>query len=315
MTRPLTVALTETCNVYREMPARPEEVATLGPRLEDIRRANVEHHVGLIEAAAKRGAKLVGLGELFAAPYFALRKDPVWHAMAEDAAWIGARLACTRPDGLAIMLRALASVEAHPVVASVFRREGGAWRANQAFVPALVAGPVAADLRRAEPLRHNKRLARHVPARPRLERVHLPENLPRAVHHVLRVLALEDLHRQTPARLEQRRQHLEHAQAQSGREKIVAVPGRVGSHVAEHCVEDPAAQLEQVRRRHDEDIALHRAHVGRDGLFDGLQINPDNKALGADEFGRDLQPRARCAAKVEHAIAIAKDALLLVDLE
>ncbi len=86
MTRPLTVALTETCNVYREMPARPEEVATLGPRLEDIRRANVEHHVGLIEAAAKRGAKLVGLGELFAAPYFALRKDPVWHAMAEDAA-------------------------------------------------------------------------------------------------------------------------------------------------------------------------------------------------------------------------------------
>ena len=71
--------------------------------------------------------------------------------LAEDAAWIGAGLACTRPDGLAIMLRALASVEAHPVVAPVFRREGGAWRANQAFVPALVSGPVAADLRRAEP--------------------------------------------------------------------------------------------------------------------------------------------------------------------
>lgn len=71
--------------------------------------------------------------------------------LAEDAAWIGARLACTRPDGLAVMLRALATVETHPVVAPVFRREGGAWRANQAFVPALAAGPVAADLRRAEP--------------------------------------------------------------------------------------------------------------------------------------------------------------------
>lgn len=82
----LTIALTETMNVYPEMPERVADLPRLADRLEGIRRANVDHHVGLIEKAAARGAKLVGLGELFAAPYFALHKDPMWHALAEDAA-------------------------------------------------------------------------------------------------------------------------------------------------------------------------------------------------------------------------------------
>jgi beta-ureidopropionase len=55
-------------------------------RLDDVRRANVEHNLRLIEAAGDAGAGIVCLGELFTAPYFALRKDPMWLAMAEDAA-------------------------------------------------------------------------------------------------------------------------------------------------------------------------------------------------------------------------------------
>lgn len=73
------------------------------------------------------------------------------HGLAEDAAVIGARLAQSRPDGLAVMLRALQGADASPVAAPVFRREGAKWRAAHPFVPALVMGPIAADLRQAEP--------------------------------------------------------------------------------------------------------------------------------------------------------------------
>lgn len=73
------------------------------------------------------------------------------HGLAEDAAVIGARLAQSRHDGLAIMLRALQGADASPVAAPVFRREAAAWRAAHPFVPALAMGPIMADLRRAEP--------------------------------------------------------------------------------------------------------------------------------------------------------------------
>jgi beta-ureidopropionase len=77
-------ALTETCNVY-PLPARLEELAGLRGRMDEIRAANVAHHVRLIEAAAVRGARLLGMGELFPAPYFGLTADPMWIELAEDA--------------------------------------------------------------------------------------------------------------------------------------------------------------------------------------------------------------------------------------
>ena len=78
-------ALTQTRNVYTPMPDSVGDLNSVAPYLESIRRANVEHHIGLIEQARDRGAGVVGLGELFTAPYFALRRDPVWLGMAEDA--------------------------------------------------------------------------------------------------------------------------------------------------------------------------------------------------------------------------------------
>lgn len=85
MTRTTTIAVTETCNSFTAMPERVEELGRLAGRLEEIRRSNVAHNIALIEKAAAKGAKIIGLGELFTAPYFAINKDAVWHAMAEDA--------------------------------------------------------------------------------------------------------------------------------------------------------------------------------------------------------------------------------------
>jgi len=81
----LRAAMTETVNAYAAMPARVEDLHTLEGKLGDVRRANVDHHVGLIEAAAALGVKAICLGELFPGPYFALRSDPMWTALAEDA--------------------------------------------------------------------------------------------------------------------------------------------------------------------------------------------------------------------------------------
>ncbi|MCA9679173.1 MAG: hypothetical protein KC464_29355 [Myxococcales bacterium] len=86
MTRTVRVAMTETCNAYPGMPADLAGVPALADHLDDIRAANVEHHVGLARAAADLGVRILGLGELFAGPYFALGRDPMWRALAEDAA-------------------------------------------------------------------------------------------------------------------------------------------------------------------------------------------------------------------------------------
>lgn len=85
MTRNLRVALSETCNAYRSMPRTVAELSTLASRLDEIREANVAHHVALARAAASAGAQILGMGELFTGPYFALGRDPLWLGLAEDA--------------------------------------------------------------------------------------------------------------------------------------------------------------------------------------------------------------------------------------
>jgi N-carbamoylputrescine amidase len=85
MTRKLKVAVTETINAYSDMPAQVAGLDALGDRLEDIRKANVDHNIALIRQAVSVGARAVGLGELFPAPYFAITKHPVWLPMAENA--------------------------------------------------------------------------------------------------------------------------------------------------------------------------------------------------------------------------------------
>ncbi len=78
-------AMTQTVNAYADMPDAIADLPLLESRLEDIRRANLDHHLILIERARDAGAKVIGLGELFAAPYFALRRNAFWRGLAEDA--------------------------------------------------------------------------------------------------------------------------------------------------------------------------------------------------------------------------------------
>ena len=85
MSRTIRVALTETRNAYDGMPASVGQLESLSGRLDAIRDANVEHHVELAEQAANAGAQLVGFGELFTGPYFALEKRAFWRGLAEDA--------------------------------------------------------------------------------------------------------------------------------------------------------------------------------------------------------------------------------------
>ncbi len=85
MTRTIRVALSETCNVYPDMPASLADLKALANRLDDIRAANVTHHIDLARSAAQAGAQILGMGELFTGPYFALGRDPMWLGLAEDA--------------------------------------------------------------------------------------------------------------------------------------------------------------------------------------------------------------------------------------
>ena len=85
MSRVIRVALSETRNAYAFMPATVAQLPALADRLEEIRAANVAHHVGLALEAKSAGAQILGMGELFTAPYFALGRDPMWLGLAEDA--------------------------------------------------------------------------------------------------------------------------------------------------------------------------------------------------------------------------------------
>ncbi|MBI3299663.1 MAG: hypothetical protein HYZ75_15970 [Elusimicrobia bacterium] len=81
----LRCALIQTANAYPAMPARLEDLAQLKPKLEELRRCNAAHNLGLAAEAKGMGARVVCLGQLFAAPYFASSPDPLWLALAEDA--------------------------------------------------------------------------------------------------------------------------------------------------------------------------------------------------------------------------------------
>jgi predicted amidohydrolase len=85
MSRVLRAAMTETQNAYRAMPATVAELGQLRGRLEEVRAANVAHHLELIRVAAERRVRLLCMGELFAGPYFGLGREPMWRELAEDA--------------------------------------------------------------------------------------------------------------------------------------------------------------------------------------------------------------------------------------
>jgi len=78
-------AVTQTINAFPDMPESVDALPGMVDRLDDIRQANIDHHVQLIEAACDAGARIVGLGELFSAPYFALERREMWKLLAEDA--------------------------------------------------------------------------------------------------------------------------------------------------------------------------------------------------------------------------------------
>ena len=85
MTSTLRVAMTQTRNAYRQMPQTVDALEELAAKLDEIRDANLEHNERLIKSAHRQGAKIICLGELFAAPYFALEAHDFWLKMAEDA--------------------------------------------------------------------------------------------------------------------------------------------------------------------------------------------------------------------------------------
>ena len=51
--------------------------------LEKIKKSMIDKHVGLIEAAAKKGAQVVCLQELFYGPYFCCDQDTKWYNLTE----------------------------------------------------------------------------------------------------------------------------------------------------------------------------------------------------------------------------------------
>ncbi|MDP1920527.1 MAG: nitrilase-related carbon-nitrogen hydrolase [Myxococcales bacterium] len=117
-------ALTETINAYRDMPQRPEDLPALASRLDDVRRANVEHHVGLVAKAKAQGVQVICFGELFPGPYFALRHDPMWTALAEDAA----------TGKTVTTLREVAKANAMIIIAPIYELAPSGRRYNTAVV-------------------------------------------------------------------------------------------------------------------------------------------------------------------------------------
>jgi len=79
------VALTQTVNAFRGMPASVDGLAKLEGHLGEIARANVDHHLYLLKEAAQRSVRAICFGELFPGPYFALDENPLWLGLAEDA--------------------------------------------------------------------------------------------------------------------------------------------------------------------------------------------------------------------------------------
>jgi N-carbamoylputrescine amidase len=83
--RVLRAAMTQTVNAYPEMPQTVEGLEQLAGKTGAIRDANLQHHADLIAQAAAEGAQIIGLGELFTGPYFALEQRSFWREMAESS--------------------------------------------------------------------------------------------------------------------------------------------------------------------------------------------------------------------------------------
>jgi N-carbamoylputrescine amidase len=128
MTRPLRVALTETCNVYPHMPESLADLHALAGRLDDVRDANLDHHASLIGQAAALGVEVLCMGELFAAPYFALTRDPMWRMLSEDAL----------EGPTAQRMRPLAERHRMTLVAPIYEEDA---RTGRYFNTAVVFGP------------------------------------------------------------------------------------------------------------------------------------------------------------------------------
>ena len=114
-------ALTQTVNAYPDM---PEDLAKLEGKLEDVRKANVLHHLALVLAAKKQGVQAICFGELFPGPYFALRNDPMWLGLAEDA----------RTGKTVTTLRDTARENAMVIVAPIYELAPSGRRFNTAVV-------------------------------------------------------------------------------------------------------------------------------------------------------------------------------------
>ncbi len=78
-------AMTQTINCYKPMPQSLEDLDSLASKLDPMRNANLQHHIQLIANASKQGAHIIGLGELFTAPYFGLTQHAFWRNLAENA--------------------------------------------------------------------------------------------------------------------------------------------------------------------------------------------------------------------------------------
>src|SRR3954471_21027162 len=52
-------------------------------KIEDIKRANVEKHLALIDDAAKQGVKILCMQEVFTTPYFCAEQQTRWYEAVE----------------------------------------------------------------------------------------------------------------------------------------------------------------------------------------------------------------------------------------
>ena len=81
--------------------------------LPEQKKAMVEKHVGLIRQAAKQGAQIVCLQEIFNGPYFCAEQETRWYEMTEPV-----------PDGPTIkLMRALAKELRMALVVPVYEME------------------------------------------------------------------------------------------------------------------------------------------------------------------------------------------------
>ena len=122
----LRAGLTQTKNAYERMAGTVEELVDMASELEAIRQANLDHHARLIAAAAEQGVRVLGLGELFAGPYFALETQSMWRGLAESSV-----------DGPSVrFLQQQAAAHEMVVVAPIYERAGDKFFNTAVFIDA-----------------------------------------------------------------------------------------------------------------------------------------------------------------------------------